>query len=62
MGTPIYMTLECGPVVDNPSHYWIKDVTDGRVVAIGVPEEYALLMVAATNEQFGDPKFHEEQM
>jgi len=51
-----HMTLECGPSSGDPKRYWIRDIGEDEMVAIGVPEEYALLMVAATNGQYGDPK------
>ena len=47
------MELECGPGSD-PSRYWIADVATSKMVALGVDKEYALIMVHAVNELYGE--------
>lgn len=56
---PKHFTLECGPSSD-PRRYWITDIGENRPVAFGLTEEHALLIVAAVNAQFGDPKLLQE--
>lgn len=58
---PQYLTLVCGPGSGDSTKYWIRDISSGQLIATGVPEEYALLMVTATNENFGDPELLKEK-